>query len=40
MEGTPSSKYTAVGRRDDGGNTFGDGLRVDEEWEYHPVSGG
>ena len=40
MERTPSSERAAVGRRDDGGEAFRDGLGVDAQWKYHPVSGG
>ena len=40
MECSPSPKRAAIGGRDDGGKALCDGLRVDEEWEYHPVSEG
>ena len=40
MEHTPSSKRTAIDRCDDGGKVFRDGLGVDAQWKYHPVSEG
>ena len=40
MEHTPPSERVAIGRRDDGRKTFRDGLGVDAQWKYHPVSEG